>query len=154
MLFSRPSPSTSESISFGPSSRYSAPLIACKSASLSKSQSQSISRMSIIPSLSSSISSQFKIPSPSQSLNWENDALLVIHRGSGLVGIGLACVGQFHEATSVVVSRGNESFSFWIWSLSKSYSKLDWSPLTAMSPRLSGEGVPPISGSSQSYIAL
>ena len=154
MLFSKPSPSISESMVLGPSSRYNPPLINCKSLSLSKSQSQSISNMSIIPSPSSSISSQLEIPSPSQSLNSANDALRVVQRGSGFAGIGLACVGQFQAATSALESSGYESFSFCIWSSSKSYSKFAWSPLTAMLARLSGFGVPPISGSSQSYTAL
>ena len=96
------------------------------------------------------MSSQFEIPSPSQSLNCEYEALLVVHLGSGLVGIGFAWVGQFQAATSALASSGNESFSFWIWSSSKSYSKLAWSPLTAMLAKLSGFGVPPMSTSSQS----
>ena len=150
MLFSNPSPSISESISFGPSSRYSAPFIKCKSLSLSKSQSQSMSRISIMPSLSSSMSSQFEIPSPSQSLNWEKDARREVHLGSGLTGIGFAAVGQFQAATSALESSGKESFSFWIWSSSRSYSKFAWSPLTAIFAKLSGFGVPPISVSSQS----
>ena len=68
----------------------------------------------------------------------------------GLTGFGFEILGQFQPATSVVVFNGNESFSFGIWSLSVSYSKLSASVLTRTLPRLSGLVVPPISGSSQS----
>ena len=152
MLFSNPSPSISESISFGPSSRYRAPFIKCKSLSLSKSQSQSMSIMSMIPSPSSSISSQLEIPSPSQSLNWENDALSVKHLGSGLLGLGFVGEVQVAIQASEFLDRGYVSFSFSIWSLSISYAKSV--ARNCVWTASSGVGVPPMSGSSQSQIPL
>ena len=152
MSLESPSPSISESTSLGPSSLYLLPLIWCNRASLSKSQSQSMSIISIIPSPSSSTSSQFETPSPSQSLNWANDALWVIHLGSGFTGLGLDWDVHVAIHGSEFLSRGNESFSFSIWSLSISYAKSvaeNW-----VCTASSGVVVPPMSGSSQSQIAL
>ena len=52
------------------------------------------------------------MPSPSQSLNCENEARRVLQRESAFAGFGFIVVGQFHPATSDDLSSGNESFSF------------------------------------------
>ena len=110
-----------------------------------------MSIISIIPSPSSSTSSQLEMPSPSQSLNCEKDALLVKHLGSGLGGFGFVTDVHVAIQASELGFSGKVSFSFSIWSLSISYGK---SRLPVANAASSGVAVPPMSGSSQSHIPL